>query len=366
MIRSKIFLCLIVLIFFTFNTKGQVSIQLNPPIANSFSSADVWNMGVQYIGQTPVTVRFVGKVSDEKGKPLVSLISSNVILQPGLQLFNKNTLQTATLNYQNAYAGNYEKTSGQLPPGKLQYCVYVECMETPSNCIQKLNPENSPGSCQTLDLQPPTPLLLASPEDESKIKIKRPNFSWIPPMPIGQNPDLKYEMTLVKMNKKQKAEDAIVRNRPIYKEAGLAQTFLPFPANLTDLEIGEKYAWTVKAFLGDIFITQAEVWEFEVVEELEAKTFVNVHNANSGIHYCEDKIDFIFIERYRANSLNYKIIDSRGKEVCTQCPEFETIMGENKFTIEQTFGNMQKGQTYILVIKDQKGKKTEVKFNFLK
>jgi hypothetical protein len=358
----KSLFCCIVITLFSIESNGQISIQLTPSITHNFSSMDVWNMSVLYIGQAPVSVRFVGKISDEKGKPLVQLISTNILLQPGMQVYNKSNLQTMTLTYQNAYASNYEKTSGQLPPCHLQYCVYAECMETPTLCIQKLNPENKAVSCQTLDLQPPTPLLLASPEDESKIRINRPNFTWIPPMPIGHNPDLKYEMTLVKMNKKQSAEDAIIRNRPLYKEGGLGQTFMAFPVNLTELEVGEKYAWTVKAFLGDIFITQADVWEFEIQLKKDELHFVNLANAKQGTHNCGNVLNFIYTEKYVPSDLQYIIIDSKGKNVCQQCPSLKTTPGNNSFSLERSFGNMNKNELYTLVITNSKGKKNQLKF----
>ncbi|MBI1308193.1 MAG: DUF928 domain-containing protein [Bacteroidetes bacterium] len=360
--------CLLLLLsFFAYiNSFAQVTIQLQPINQIRFASEDVWSFSVTLTGDKPINVYFKAIVNNDASLPQVELISAAVNLSPGINLFNKQMLSTIKKNYFSQALANYELLSGELPPGDYTYCVHLICADV--ECSKVLPLETPIKECITIQKPQSTPLLLSTPEDKAKISDKRPGFTWIAPMPLGTNPDLTYQFTLVHLNKNQSAMDGIQRNRPLYSQSGIAGTTIGFPQELSDLQQEEHYAWQVKAVLGDGVVAVSEVWEFEIDKEskkLLPMPYVRLSKSDHTIYNAVNELKFIYFEPRKINQLNIHFYDASGKDVTPANVAFATKYGDNRFNLNLATYDFQPDELYTLEVISPTGEKYTLKFRFV-
>lgn len=361
--RLGVVLAAVALLIFSNTSQAQVVVSLNPPNPIQFKSLDVWNMSVVYSNSNPVTVQFRAEIQRD-GRTVERLISSNFQLVQGMNTISTLNLRTNQQLYLDPNLGGVERKLGKLPDGNYQYCVRIVCMESQAECSKKLSQELALSSCQDVAVQNTTPLLLSMPEDQSKIDEQRPTFTWIPPMPIGGDPDIRYQLTLVKLKGDQSAEDGLHRNRILHRSGFLQGVQMLFPPQLEDLEKGSRYAWRVQAFLGRTFLTTSEVWEFEIKKEKDpGESYVRVRFNDPKIHTCASTLRFIYQEEYTPGLLTYKILDNTGKEVKSD-EEYSTEIGENKFELDLNEKGLVSDEQYVLEITDRKGRLLKLKFKY--
>ena len=255
-----------------FVTTNASNLTIQPRFTNSFrfTSTDVWNIDVQFTGAGNLNAYVLATITAE-GRPVCSLKSGTILLTPGAQSFTSASIGTAQLNYQSQAIADIENITGTFPSGNYKicynaYCVTANCDGLGSNALYNEYPE-----CFEMLVEPPTPLLLAFPEDKAELEWKRPTFNWIPPMPLAGVACFNYEYLMVERDKNQTCADAIVRNRPLYKQAAIDQPTLPYPAELNDLDTGKVYCWKVNGLVEDIPVAQSEVWEFRLKKEEKEK-----------------------------------------------------------------------------------------------
>lgn len=295
-----------------------------PRFTNSFrfTSTDVWNIDVQFTGTANLNAYLVATVT-AGGRPVCTLKSGTILLTPGAQSFTSATINTAQLNYQSQAIADIESITGTYPSGNYKicynaYCVTANCDGQGSNALFNEYPE-----CFDLTVEPPTPLLLAFPEDKSEIEWPRPTFNWIPPMPLSQVQGFGYNYTLVERTKNQTCTDAIIRNRPLYKQSAIDIPTLPYPAEINDLDTGKVYCWKVDGVVEGIPVAQSEVWEFRLKRE-EKEKFQNiavVPQRNSGNEFYNinvgDTLVVSFMEEIinSDNGLLIEIVDLGRNEI---------------------------------------------------
>lgn len=294
---------LLCLLSFCALAQAQTSVNLYPVSGFQIASNDLLNFNVIHTSNEPVQVQFQVIVEQKSGQrgQFLELHSAKHVLKPGINTFNTSNFNITRKRFASSEMATYEMKMNSFPMGDYSYCVRIICQDAPATCEKMFEGEITYNACSDFRVLPMTPLLLASPEDEAKLKIKRPNFSWIPPMPLGNDPDISYEFTLVHLNEKQKGEDGIRRNRPLYKRDRIPEVALNFPTTLEDLIPGEHYAWQVKAHLGEVLVGTSEVWEFEIVKPVDPPRYVRLnHLGNSAIYnYLErDTVYFIHISEY--------------------------------------------------------------------
>jgi len=361
------------LLLFTPNSFAQSGTSLSltlDPISNArFATEDALNLTVLSKKQDPANVYFEVRVRYESGFSVVVAKSQNVTLNAGANRFNKNNIRFVSKKYDNKDFGSFEQSNGFLPTGSYQVCVAVKCADR--ECLISTNLLELEGQqisdCKESFSINPTPLLLSSPFDEAELTTKRPNFSWIPPMPIGTDPNLSYTFTLIKLKDKQRGEAGIRRNRPIYTTEGLNVLNLPFPAELEDLETGKKYAWQVKAVLGSTPIQTSEVWEFEIIEEEEKvfpMPFVILKQTDDNIYNALNELKFTFKEEGINKSLNYKIKTLDGQKLKYPPMEVPIEYGNNALTIDLSQFNLVHKDYYLIEVVDFENKRHILKFRY--
>lgn len=307
-----------------FVTTNASNLTIQPRFTNSFrfTSTDVWNIDVQFTGAGNLNAYVLATITAD-GRPVCTLKSGTILLTPGAQSFTSASISTAQLNYQSQAIADIENITGTFPSGNYKicynaYCVTANCDGLGSNALYNEYPE-----CFEMLVEPPTPLLLAFPEDKAELEWKRPTFNWIPPMPLAGVAGFNYEYLMVERDKNQTCADAIVRNRPLYKQAAIDQPTLPYPAELNDLDTGKVYCWKVNGLVEDIPVAQSEVWEFRLKKE-EKEKHGNVSIVPSNVKgneiyslHMEDTMTVSFLEEITNldNSLNIEILDIGLNEV---------------------------------------------------
>ncbi|MBO6516461.1 MAG: hypothetical protein JJ975_07905 [Bacteroidia bacterium] len=347
-------------------SKAQVSLITTPIGEPNFKSEDVWNISVTNLSQEDFNAHFIATIRNQQQAVVVSLTSENFRIEPGSFLYTPGTLNTQRKQYKSDEVASYESLTGQLPPGNYSYCVELVCSD--ATCMEVIGPENSLKSCEQINKETTTPLLLSMPRDEERISTKRPDFNWIAPMPIGTDPNLTYRITLVKLLEGQSPEDGLKRNRALYVGQDIKGTSIPFPQELEDLEIGERYGWQVEAWINTTFVAISDAWEFEIDEEEEevaGMPYVRLKKGESSIYNAVNDLKFIYNEPLRKNALNIRFYDSKGKDVTPDGVLFETTFGENKFTLDLRQYNFVSGEHYRMEIVAPNGEQFDLKFKYV-
>lgn len=285
---------------------AQVVINPHPIVGLQFSSKDILNFDVIYSQSQDLLVKYEASLNDASGRTIAKFYSRIHTLRPGANLYNPTSFQIERSVFFNKEIAGIENTTHSLPQGDYSYCIRLVCADRAELCSDVLGVEQDYSACADAHVEPASPLLLSFPEDKGILDEKRPNFTWIPPLPIGNDPNITYSIVLVKMRNKQTAEDAIRRNRPLYQKDGIKSVNMMFPSQLNDLEEGEHYAWQVSAHIGNINVATSDVWEFEIKENISVKQCIVLDRENNTAVYrygAKDTLFFIFKNPYEAEDL---------------------------------------------------------------
>lgn len=286
-------------------SSAQVIIHPTAITGYQFSSKDILNFQVINPKTLSAKVQYTASIVDANGKPVVRYISKTHVLSPGANLYTPTSFGIAQTNYLNQTIAEIEKVSKFLPSGDYTYCIDIVCVDTKEICEQVVKAEIEHIACADVHAEPITPLLLSMPEDEAVVKEKRPNFSWIPPMPLGNNPNMVYTFTLCEIRESQTAEDAIRRNRPLFTQSSIKNISLMFPNQLEDLVEGDSYAWQVSAHIGEQHIATSDVWEFEIEKPEVATFYVQMSNSPTGyLHKQEisEPLPLSYSSKYKSSA----------------------------------------------------------------
>lgn len=258
----KQYLVFIILSVFQMRAVGQsVNILLNNTAASQFASRDVLNFHVTNQSANSFFSKFKFVISDQKLGPVSEIITETIKIPIGISSFTPSTLKPELVRYLNAAYAEIERNSNSLPSGSYIICAELICVDP--ICVQ-INPENSFKTCIESVIETPTPLILTLPADKDSIDELRPFFTWIPPMPLGNSPEIYYNVSLYPVNPKQSLPDAISRNRAIFKQELVYGNNLPFPNGIESLVKGKTYTWQVEAVYKGIKVATSEVWEFVI------------------------------------------------------------------------------------------------------
>ncbi len=257
-------LLLTLIMAYSFESLAQVQCQLiTPPNINvTYEKASSFSI---YSARN-IEVKAVLSFSGINSKS-VALIINKLQLTSGTHIYNLHLL-TNTIRYIDRNFEQYYQSMSEFMPGTYQLCLDLYCT-TPPECIGSISViEEQSNFCFELESTSPTPLLLAKPDDKEKLHTNLPFFQWIPPMPIASKIPLEYKMKIVELKLDQGPEDGMYRNRPIFESEMLFSTNHQYLSVYYPLEKGKKYAWMIDAYVSGKFLTNSEVWEFEIVPDL--------------------------------------------------------------------------------------------------
>ncbi|PCJ64355.1 MAG: hypothetical protein COA58_13455 [Bacteroidetes bacterium] len=363
----RIFIISLFFICISSVSNAQVSIQLQEFNGINFSSSDAVNCIITSNLEESISVFLEVQIASEKGAVIAMLKTRPFKLNRGVNLYSKQNLQIDQKKYLNRDFGLYEQSNGYLPAASYSYCLSLRCAD--ENCfnIPTEWPIEKVTGCIDINIINPTPLFLSSPFDEASIDTKRPNFNWIPPMPIGNDPNLTYQFTLVELRERQSGESAIRRNRPMYRSNGLRQINLIFPPELEDLKIETEYAWQVQAFLGKTVIQTSDVWTFSIPEdedEVLPMPSVLLKKTDNQIYNAVNELKFIYKQEGISKDLKYTITLLDGTDLQLNLNDLSLKFGENAFVVNLKDLNLEHKQYYILKVTTDKREVYRLKFKY--
>lgn len=317
---AKTLALFLVMCVFAANLKSQINIQFNNINEYLFNTKQVLNLSVINLNTKPLDVYFIGFIKDGQSQRVVEFKTNTTTLNQGNNLLNSMNFDFSELNYLNPDILEIEEKSGSYPYGLYSICIQVRCAASDCNGLGATASSSEEITCINVNIENPTPLILAHPEDESEIEETKPLYTWIPPSPVARSSNLNYTMRLVEMMEGQNKSDALTMNRPIIEMSGIGQPSLMHPLDVPELEKGKWYAWQVEAFVGNTPIAQSEQWKFKVkkeVKKVEVFRYFDLNNEVTEIQKIKlnDKVFFTIQNQLINFEPNFEISVLNGKNI---------------------------------------------------
>ncbi len=347
---------------------AQVNIEFSAINEYAFNTRQALNLVIVNSNPKVFSVFIQGKITDGNGQMVVEFKSSEVLLSIGSTIVTPMNTSLSDINYHNQDIAEIENRTGTYPSGNYNICIWLNCVTQDCSGAGRDAAGMEQIKCTPVHIENPTPLILATPDNESEIEETRPLFSWIPPSPVAGSSNLNYTMILVEMMEGQNKADALNMNRPLIEMEGISNPALIFPSDLPELEKGKWYAWQVQAFVGKTPIAKSEQWKFKIKKKEEKKplikqaVFLKMKNEQYLHDLNEDSL-FIGINHIpnaiiQQGFITFTVMDYSGKII--QKINFEIEYDDQnsgyyllKIPIELIVPD-QKGGEYLLQFKDLK------------
>src|SRR5882757_4662713 len=237
MCMNKKRLIFLSLLFLGVVTQAQINMTLQVPPAGVLIKNQLWNMLLVNSGQS-ISVRVNLVLLDEKNnQPVLTATSAPILLARGARQLQAKDLGPIQYAYSGPSFRADVDPNGMLPAGSYQACYTVAGMEKGAaprveNCIQ-------------VNVDPLSPPLLNTPADESRQYTYYPQFTWLPPTPVGLFNDLSYDLVVVEVLPGQGKADAIQQNIPVYSAGFVKNLYMNYPSSYRALDTSKLYAWRI-------------------------------------------------------------------------------------------------------------------------
>jgi hypothetical protein len=267
MYNKRLFLCLLVLV--SFASQAQISLTLQIPPVGVLVKNQLWNMLLVNTGRSGVSVRISMVLLDSKtNQPVLTGTTLPLLLDKGARQIQAKDLGPIEYTYNGPVIPTDRDVNGMLPVGNYQACytVFSGIKDGPvtENCIQ-------------LAVDPLSPPLLNTPPDEGSSYTASPQFTWLPPTPMGIFGDLSYDLVLVEVLPGQGKADAIEQNIPVYAGGFIKSPYLNYPTSYRNLDTSKLYAWRVVAMNNNQPAAMSDIWTFRIVTP--PKPSLNIEHA---------------------------------------------------------------------------------------
>lgn len=244
---------ILTLMFLSEASFAQITATLRPPPPFQFRAADLWRVNLTNTG-IPTEI-YLKAIVTKSGGSLVEATSSKFVLPTTLtpKLVDAASISPIDLKKYSSEVDDAFKSTGSLPSGKYNICIYVYSAGANTVLSQY---------CSDFEVLQTIKGELISPRDMEDIKIPFPIFNWMPPAPITPGNNVTYEINIVEILERQTAYYAMTANPYIYSKNSIAAGLFQYPIAALPLENGRRYAWRVKTFLNGSLLSESEVREF--------------------------------------------------------------------------------------------------------
>lgn len=232
---------------------SQITATLRPPPPFQFRAADLWRVNLTNTG-TPTEI-YLKAIVTKSSASLVEATSAKFVLPTTFtpRLVDAVSISPIDLKKYSSEVDDAFKSTGSLPSGKYNICIYVYSAAANTLLSQY---------CSDFEVLQTIKGELISPRDLEDIKIPLPIFNWMPPSPITPGNTVTYEINIVEILERQTAYYAISANPYIYSKSNIANGIFQYPVAALPLENGRRYAWRVKTYLNGGLLSESEVREF--------------------------------------------------------------------------------------------------------
>jgi hypothetical protein len=250
--------------------QDQVQVTLSQPPPNQLRVTDLWRAILINTSKTTLHVTLSGTLQ-VKGEGIVADGSSRLLsLPPGTKMITYDDVKTGNMNFKQGTWSEAFNRTGIAPAGDYTICITVKAedgREIGSSCIDQIIETITPVN---VDLAPEmVNLQLMTPADGSTLLLNQPVlFSWML-QSVKAGRDVTYKIKVVEIYNKQSPIAAILGNPALFEKSDIKTTILQYPISAKKLEIGKKYAWTVRVMsVGDQSVdddrSSSEAFMFDV------------------------------------------------------------------------------------------------------
>jgi hypothetical protein len=279
-LKIKIFFLLVIFLGANFSF-AQITATLRQPPPFQFRAADLWRVNLTNTG-SPTEI-YLKAIVTKGATSLVEATSSKFVLPTTLapKLVDAASISPIDLKKYSSEVDDAFKSTGSLPSGKYNICIYVYSAGANTLLSQYCSDSEV---LQTIKGE------LISPRDLEDIKIPLPIFNWMPPAPITPGNNVTYEINIVEILERQTAFYAMSANPYIYSKRNITNGIFQYPIAALPLENGRRYAWRVKTYLNGSLLSESEVREFSYNGKSISS---NEFNTNAKKKFLEESKTFI-------------------------------------------------------------------------
>jgi hypothetical protein len=329
------------------------------PLAISpvYLKSQLWNATISNTGISAEGKIQINMTDLQTHQSVLSAATGSFRIPTGASMMQMSSLEPITYSYNSPVVVD-RSPNGTLPVGQYQVCY--ELLVTYGE-----NQTVAAEDCEEIAVEPLSPPLLTSPEDDSVLTSLLPNFTWMPPTPLSMFSDLTYNVILSEVADGQSLTDAIQKNLPLQQAQELQQPFLSYPLTGPQLEDGKTYAWQVVAMNGPQYAAKSEVWSFKTPAKKDSagnntSMYILMDGHTSGIGASDSsmlRVKYVsFLTAYQAP---VQIKDLSGNLLLTT--QVQIKQGDNYLAIPLN-GNFERKKNYTAVFQDRTGKLTSVTF----
>lgn len=256
--------------------------------------------------------------------------------------------------------------TGYFPVGEYTICIQLIENETGKILSEK---------CLTTRSSVLSPPRLVFPKDQSELRYAVPIFNWLPVVSVNSiYESIFYQITIKEKLSVQSPYEAMANNVDYHNADNLASTFYIYPAGINlGFEVGQQYVWQVKAFSGDNFVGESEIWEFTPVidsllaqELAEGSYAVAQKELNSSFYITNGTLRFQFEGQYAPKSLTYKIYSDLLEDITPSNLELLQKLGDNRYSMSISgLTGIHHKSFYTLEISNEKHEKFYVRFRYV-
>ena len=235
---------------------AQYSLQPMLPTKGMIQKSSLWNILIINNSQNSIAGRLELILRDRtSGLEQITATTNQITIEKGARQLNNTLLAPIQYNFLNE--GFIKQNQDLIPIGN-----YTACYRFTNPNGQNITLVEE---CVQFDVEPLSPPMLVTPNDNAELAIQPTQFSWSPPTPIGLFNQLKYDVVIVEVLPEQKPEEAIQQNLPIYTENNTPNNFINYKGSKLNFQKDKLYAWQVIAKDNSEYAAKSEVWSFKVV-----------------------------------------------------------------------------------------------------
>jgi hypothetical protein len=354
----------------SFSLRGQIILNPQLPPSGIVLKSQLWNLIVTNNSQNEESVVVNLMITDSRtGEEVLGASTSPVLLNPGSNVLNSNTLMPIQYNIRSSSYQIDADQTGMLPPGSFLVCYYVYSTKQSILLGQE---------CNTIVVEPMSPPQLILPENHTNLDSSGlPQFTWLPPQPADLFTNLHYDLYLVQIDSGQQASDAVESNIPVFYQADIYGTSLTYPASSPDLQPGTQYAWKVVAKNNQSAVSSSEVWAFSVTtpknDKMKSSTlpFIRLQKGGeSGYSVCSATLKFAYINEAADTSWDIRVFDISSPHLQAVSFSFDSIPMNPGLNLVQTDLTTYPGfidkHIYLLELHNSRHDIWRMKFEYLR
>jgi len=224
---------------FNSHLNAQIEVIVQQPPFNQLKTEDLWKLTLINSSSNTYSVYLNGTLTETEAGLIASGKSKTFVLSPGTKIFTAASYHelSASVEYPNPDP-KYEQSiirTGNFPSGDYEICVYAVESGTETElgfqCIR-----------HSINLMSPPTLI--SPDNDSELNVKYPEFIWLAAILPGER--VNYIFKMVERLGMQSDYEAIEMNYAYYITT-VTHTMLTYPVSASELIDGKEYVWRVQS-----------------------------------------------------------------------------------------------------------------------